>query len=125
MVIRVRMDKKRLKIAVFIINPYFQFICIINHLLISKKMPQMRAGNKEPSSNNTTNLTNAKYRRTKNLVKKTIEISNQCDLDFILLVYDKKFNRFREIYTNPELTLEQVDGMMKGTVVANRPAGAA
>ena len=37
MVIRVRMEKKRLKIAVFIINPYFQLICIINHLLISNK----------------------------------------------------------------------------------------
>jgi len=59
------------------------------------------------------------------LVKKTIEISNQCDLDFILLVYDKKFNRFREIYTNPELTMEQVDGMMKGRIVANRSAGVA
>jgi len=88
-------------------------------------MPQIRASIKEPSSSNTTNLINAKYRRTKNLVKKTIEISNQCDLDFILLVYDKKFNRFREIYTNPELTLEQVDGMMKGRIVPNRAAGIA
>ena len=59
------------------------------------------------------------------MVKKTIEISNQCDLDFILLVYDKKFNRFREIYTNPELTMEQVDGMMKGRIVPNRIAGVA
>lgn len=76
----------------------------------------MRTGKPDQSNNNnTTNLTNAKYRRTKNLVKKTIEISNQCDLDFILLVYDRKFNRFREIYTNPDLTLEQVDVMMKGT----------
>lgn len=85
----------------------------------------MRANKPEPavSNNNTTNLTNAKYRRTKNLVKKTIEISNQCDLDFILLVHDRKFNRFREIYTNPDLTLEQVDAMMKGTITANRPAG--
>ena len=85
----------------------------------------MRTGKPEQTNNNTTNLTNAKYRRTKNLVKKTIEISNQCDLDFILLVYDRKFNRFREIYTNPDLTLEQVDVMMKGTVSANRPSGSA
>lgn len=85
----------------------------------------MRTGKPEQSNNNTTNLTNAKYRRTKNLVKKTIEISNQCDLDFILLVYDRKFNRFREIYTNPDLTIEQVDAMMKGTVSANRPPGSA
>ena len=50
------------------------------------------------------------------MVKKTIEISQQCDLDFVLLVYDKKFNRFREIYTNPHLTLEHVDHMLKGAL---------
>ena len=41
-----------------------------------------------------------KYRRTKNLVKKCDVISKQCDMDFIIVMRDKKSGKVREVHTN-------------------------
>ena len=56
-------------------------------------------------------LTNTKFKRTRNLVKKSLEVSIQCELDIVMLVYDKRYNRFREICTNPELTIDRFKEM--------------
>lgn len=62
--------------------------------------------------NDSHNLRVTKCRRTKNLVKKSLEISTQCQIDFVIIQYDKKLNKFKEIYTNPELTLDKVNTML-------------
>ena len=54
---------------------------------------------------NSNNLRNTKCRRTKNLAKKSLEMSIQCDLDIMIIVYDRKFNRYKEITTNPNMDL--------------------
>ena len=53
------------------------------------------------------------------MVKKSVEISGQCQLDFILIIYDKKFNRFKEVHTNRELTLDKVNTMLSTLATAN------
>ena len=59
------------------------------------------------------NLRCTKYRRTKNLVKKSVEISTQCEIDIVLIIFDKKYNRFREVHTNRGFTLDTVNQMMR------------
>ena len=49
-----------------------------------------------------------RYRRTKNLIKKCAEISSQCELDMVLLIFDRKNNRLREIHTSQDMTLKDV-----------------
>jgi len=39
------------------------------------------------------------------LVKRCIDISEQCDLDIILVVRDKNTDRCREYHTSQEMTL--------------------
>ena len=56
-------------------------------------------------------LTNTKFKRTRNLVKKSLEVSIQCELDIVMLVYDRRYNRFREICTNPDLTIDRFKEM--------------
>ena len=41
-----------------------------------------------------------RYRRTKNLAKRCMEISNQCELDIVLIMVDRKGNKVREVHTN-------------------------
>lgn len=53
-----------------------------------------------------------RYRRTKNLRKKCAEISTQCDLEILLVVYDRKNNRLRETYTHRDLTLNDLNRMV-------------
>ena len=51
-------------------------------------------------------LRHTKYRRTKNMIKKSIEVGNQCQLDIILVIFDKRQNRYREVHTNPDFTMD-------------------
>ena len=51
------------------------------------------------------NIYVTKYKRTKNLVKRCLEISDQCDLDIILIDRDKNTDRCREYHTSKGLTL--------------------
>ena len=53
-----------------------------------------------------------RYRRTKNLVKKCSEISSQCELDIILVLFDRKANKFREVHTSRELTVSDMNRML-------------
>ena len=57
------------------------------------------------SQQNTYNKYVTKYKRTKNLVKKCVEISEQCQLDIILVIKDKNSDRCREFHTSQELTV--------------------
>lgn len=79
-------------------------------------MPGKAVGNKRGTKKiaNSNHLRNTKYRRTKNLVKKSVEISNQCNLDFVIIIYDPKFNRFKEVHTNRDITFEKVHTMING-----------
>ena len=57
---------------------------------------------------NAIRLRNTKSQRTKNLAKKSLEVSIQCELDIIVVIYDKRFNRYKEICTNPDLTVQKI-----------------
>ena len=54
---------------------------------------------------NTYNKYVTKYKRTKNLVKKCVEISEQCQLDIILVIKDRNSDRCREFHTSHEMTV--------------------
>lgn len=54
-----------------------------------------------------------KYRRTKNLIKKCDEISKQCDMDFIIVMHDKKSVKVREVHTNQQMTLQHLINMLQ------------
>ena len=45
-----------------------------------------------------------KYKRTKNLVKKCVDISDQCNVDMILIIHDRNTKRCREYHTSLDLT---------------------
>jgi len=60
---------------------------------------------KKNRAQNVYNIYVTKYKRTKNLVKRCIDISEQCDLDIILVVRDKNTDRCREYHTSQEMTL--------------------
>ena len=53
-----------------------------------------------------------RYRRTKNLVKKCAEIANQCDLEIILIMHDKKNNKVREVHTSKQMTLTHLNKLL-------------
>ena len=57
-----------------------------------------------------------RYRRTRNLIKRVGEISNQCDLEMILVMYDRKNNYVREVHTNRNLTLDTLNNMVTESV---------
>ena len=65
--------------------------------------PQKNSGNKYVT----------RYRRTKNLSKKCAEISKQCDLDIVLVMFDRKNNRLREVYTSKNMTLDDLNGLIQ------------
>lgn len=66
---------------------------------------------KQPEKNQQ-NVNLNKYRRIQTMQKKCAEISSQCNVDVVCIIYDRKFNRFREIRTAQEMTLEKVHDMM-------------
>ena len=68
---------------------------------------------KKSRPHNIYNIYVTKYKRTKNLVKRCVDISEQCDLDIILIVRDKNTDRCREYHTNHEMTLPQLQNDMK------------
>jgi len=66
---------------------------------------------KQPEKNQQ-NLNLNKYRRIQTMQKKCAEISHQCNVDVICIIYDRKFNRFREIRTADQMNFEKVYDMM-------------
>ena len=71
-------------------------------ITLKAKQPQM----------NQQNLNLNKYRRIQTMQKKCAEISLQCNVDVVCIIYDKKFNRFREIRTADHMTYETVHQML-------------
>ena len=53
--------------------------------------------------------------------KKCAEISYQCNVDVVCIIYDRKFNRFREIRTSEHMNLEKVYGMVSTKSETQRP----
>lgn len=53
-------------------------------------------------------MRNTKCKRTKNLVKKCLELSQLCELDINITMYDAKRQRIQEICTSKEITLENI-----------------
>ena len=51
------------------------------------------------------------------MVKKSIEVSSQCQLDIILVIFDRRQNRYKEVHTNHDFTM---DNLM--TILAQRDA---
>ena len=51
---------------------------------------------------------NTKCKRTKNLVKKCLELSQLCELSINISMYDAKRHKLQEICTNRNFTLEKV-----------------
>ena len=65
------------------------------------------------TSSNSYNKYVTKYKRTKNLIKKSVEISKQCDLDMILVIHDKNTGRWREVHTSLDLTIPDLIETLK------------
>ena len=61
------------------------------------------------------NLAVCKYRRTKNAVRKCVEISRQCNLNMVLVIYDKNNNKIKEVHTHQNMTLDTVEAIMKAS----------
>ena len=55
-----------------------------------------------------------KYRRLKNLVKKSLEISVRCDLKINVLVYDPSQHKIQEAFTDGQVSLNQLFQMIEG-----------
>lgn len=55
-----------------------------------------------------------KYKRLKNLVKKSLEISVQCGLKINVLVYDPRFHKVQEVHTNQQVSLQSLFDMIRG-----------
>ena len=53
-----------------------------------------------------------RYRRTKNLIKKCADISQQCELEIVMVIYDRKKDRMREVHTSKNLTLNDLHRMV-------------
>lgn len=56
-----------------------------------------------------------KYRRLQTLQKKCAEISHQCDVDIVMIIRDRKFNRFKEYHTSKAITADHIADMMART----------
>ena len=61
-----------------------------------------------PKRNYKSNKYVTKYRRTQNLVKKCKNISDQCNLDIILVIRDRKSDRCKEYHTSQEMTVSML-----------------
>ena len=53
-----------------------------------------------------------RYRRTKNLIKKCADISQQCELEIVMVIYDRKNGRMREVHTSKNLALNDLHRMV-------------
>lgn len=53
-------------------------------------------------------MRNTKCKRTKNIVKKCLELSQLCELEINITMYDKKRNKLQEICTSNDITLQKV-----------------
>ena len=53
-------------------------------------------------------MRNTKCKRTKNLVKKCLELSQPCELNINITMYDAKRHRIQEIVTNSNVTFEKI-----------------
>ena len=53
-----------------------------------------------------------KCKRTKNIIKKSLEVSIQCDIDIIIIIVDKNKNQIKQTVTNPLVTMESITKMM-------------
>ena len=51
------------------------------------------------------NLRNTRYKRKKNMIKKSLEISSKCGLDIFIMVYNQKLNRIDEYHTSENFTI--------------------
>ena len=56
-----------------------------------------------------------KYRRLQTLQKKCAEIAYQCDVDIVMIIRDRKFNRFKEYNTSKTVSAEHISKMMSYT----------
>ena len=74
---------------------------------------------RQPEKNQTNQCLN-KYRRIQTMQKKCAEIAYQCDVDVICIIYDRKYNRFREIRTRDNMTLDTVSKMMNDTKLESK-----
>ena len=59
-----------------------------------------------------TNLRNTRYKRKKNMIKKSLEISSKCGLDIFIMVYNQKLNRIDEYHTNKSFTMETATSIL-------------
>ena len=57
-----------------------------------------------------------KYRRKKNFVKKGVQLSQICDLDVIIITYDRKQNKLDQFYTTPDFKIEHVNDLIERRV---------
>lgn len=55
-----------------------------------------------------------KYRRLKNLLKKCLEISVQCDLKLNVQVYTTKQHKIQEYYSHDDFSLNHIQEMKVG-----------
>ena len=49
-----------------------------------------------------------KYKRVKTIINKAVETADLCDIKLSVIVYDKKFHRLREFYTDNEVRLVSI-----------------
>jgi len=56
-----------------------------------------------------------KYRRLQTLQKKCAEIAYQCDVDIVMIIRDRKFNRFKEYNTSKTVSAEHISKMLADT----------
>ena len=75
------------------------------------KKVQATDGQSEPQKM-TGNKYVTRYRRTKNLIKKCADISQQCELEIVMVIYDRKNDRMREVHTSKNLTLNDLHRMV-------------
>ena len=54
----------------------------------------------------------SKYKRLKTLMKKVVEVSQLCELQANLLVYDPKFHKLTENFTTDQMKIDSVQKMI-------------
>ncbi len=60
----------------------------------------------------TTQMKCTKSRRSKNLMKKSYELSVLCGLNVNLIIYDPKRHKMQEYSSNPNFTLEKINELI-------------
>ena len=64
-------------------------------------------------------MRNTKCKRTKNIVKKCLELSQLCELEINVTMYDKKRNKLQEICTSSDITLQKIFKFFDRDATAN------